>query len=482
MNRAAIRFGVLPAAGRGVRAWPKTHFIPKVMLEVGGKPLLQRNLEILRDQFGLTEIVVIVGHLGEQIRAFLGDGSRFQVRVTYVECADPAIGLARGLMLARSILVAPFVTILGDELYLGSNHARLLRDDDTFDAACAVLQTSALDTIRKNYAVSIDGDRIVGLEEKPERILNDLLGCGTYVFDPSIFAAIERTAPSPRSGRIELTDAIATLVRDGKHVKPLHLTGSYVNINSIEDQNSANYLVRNLEFSTYKVSVVIPAWNEEGSIGYVVRDFAPLVHEVVVADNRSTDKTAEIARACGARVVTTSLKGYGDALRCGIDHATGDLIVLVEADHSFRAKDLGKLLEFAKDADMVIGTRTTRQMIEQGTNMHGIVRWANVMVGKLIEALWWSQEPRFTDVGCTYRAIWRDVWTKIRPRVHGIGPEFSPELMIEVLRDHRRVIEIPVSYYRRVAGTSKHSAGFTQLARTALRMLRLIVRKRLGRD
>lgn len=482
MNRAAIRFGVLPAAGRGVRAWPKTHSIPKVLLEVGGKPLLQRNLEILRDQYGLTEIVVIVGHLGAHIREFLGDGARFQVRITYVECPDPSIGLARGLALARPVLTAPFVAILGDELYLGSNHASLLPADAEFDAACAVLQTSALDTIRKNYAVTLEGERIVALEEKPERIVNDWLGCGTYVFGPSIFDAIDRTPPSSRSGRVELTDAIATLVRDGKHVRALRLTGSYVNINSIEDQNSANYLVRNLEFATYKVSVVIPAWNEEGSIGYVVRDFRPLVHEVVVADNNSTDKTAEIARAAGARVVSTALRGYGDALRCGIDHATGDLLVLVEADHSFRAKDLGKLLEFAKDADMVIGTRTTRQMIEQGTNMHGIVRWANVLVGKFIEALWWSQEPRFTDVGCTYRAIWRDVYAKIRPRIRGIGPEFSPELMIEVLRGHRRVIEIPVSYYRRVAGTSKHSAGFMQLARTALRMLRLIVRKRLGRD
>src|SRR5690606_2427078 len=130
--------------------------------------------------------------------------------------------------------------------------------------------------------------------------------------------------------------------------------------------------------------------------------------------------------------------------------ATGDILVLVEADHSFRAKDLGKLLEFMKDADMVIGTRTTRQMIEQGTNMRGAVRWANVAFGKIIEALWWSQEPRFTDVGCTYRAIWRDVYEKIRPRLVGIGPEASPELMIELLRQRGRAIEIPVSYYPRL--------------------------------
>jgi hypothetical protein len=133
---------------------------------------------------------------------------------------------------------------------------------------------------------------------------------------------------------------------------------------------------------------------------------------------------------------------------------------------------------YLKDADMVVGTRTTRELIEQGTNMRGLVRWANVFVGKLVEALWWAQQPRFTDVGCTFRGIWKDAWLRIRDRVHGVGPEFSPEMMIEVLRARRRVIEIPVSYYRREVGVSKHSKDFWKLTRTALRMLRTIFAKR----
>ena len=73
---------------------------------------------------------------------------------------------------------------------------------------------------------------------------------------------------------------------------------------------------------------------------------------------------------------------------------------------------------------MVIGTRTTRQMIEQGANMEGPLRWGNVLAGKLVELLWWGQEPRFTDLGCSYRAIWKDAYLKIRDRLQGIGPEF----------------------------------------------------------
>ncbi len=113
--------------------------------------------------------------------------------------------------------------------------------------------------------------------------------------------------------------------------------------------------------------------------------------------------------------------------------------------------------------------------------MRGVVRWANVFVGKLIEALWWSQEPRFTDVGCTYRALWRDTYRSIRPLLRGVGPELSPEMMIAALLARKRVIEVPVSYHRRVGGESKHSAGYRHLARTALRMLRTILRMRFGR-
>ncbi len=481
MTVTPVRLAVLPAAGRGVRAYPRTIHIPKVLLEVAGKPLLVRNIEILRDQLGIRDFIVLIGHLGEQIRETLGDGSNLGVKVRFVEVTDPGIGLARGLQLARDLVHEPFVSVLGDELYLDSNHRDLLPPTEPWEAVCAVTTTDDPRKIMKNYSVRLDGDRIVGVEEKPTDVAGKLLGCGTYVFRPSIFDAIDRTPPSARSGRIELTDAIATLANEGKPVRAFHLTGNYFNINSVEDQNYANYLVRSGEYGRYRVSVVIPAWNEAGSIGTVIKDFLPHVAEVVVADNESTDGTGDIARKLGAKVFSKKLRGYGDALRHGMDQATGEIIVLIEADHSFRSKDLGKLLEFMKDADMVIGTRTTRQMVEQGTNMKGIVRWANVIVGKLIEALWWAQEPRFTDVGCTYRAIWREVYEKIRPRLVGVGPEFSPELMIEVLRQHRRVIEIPVSYYPRIAGESKHSAGFRQLAKTATKMLRLILKKRFGK-
>ncbi len=476
-----VRQALIPAAGAGVRAYPKTTYMPKVLLRVDGVPLIQRNIELLRDALGIRDIAIITGYLGEQIRTALGDGSTFEVSLSYIECEDVTDGLARGILLARDRFREPFVTILGDELYLNSNHAemRALFGRDC-DAACAVKRTEDNDLIRRNYSIRIVDGAIAGLVEKPQRLENDLMGCGTYYFTSRIFDAIERTPPSPRSGRVELTDAIDLLAREGR-VLPFELRGAYMNVNTEADYHLAQYTTRAKRAPDCTVSVVVPAFNEEASIGDVVRDFREHVTEVVVVDNSSTDRTAETARAAGARVETVKLRGYGDTIRHGLDVAGGDILVVVEADSSFRARDLHKLLEYLKDADMVVGTRTTRELIEQGTNMRGAVRVGNVVVAKLLELLWWRRRPRFTDVGCTYRALWRETYQRIRPLLRGVGPELSPEMMIAALQARLRIIEVPVSYHRRRAGASKHSANYLHISRTALRMLKTIARKRLER-
>ena len=95
-------------------------------------------------------------------------------------------------------------------------------------------------------------------------------------------------------------------------------------------------------------------------------------------------------------------------------------------------------------------------------------------------ASWWEREPRFTDVGCTYRALWKEAYEKIRPQLTRTDAAFSPEMMIEMLRVNGRVLEIPVSYYGRQGGESKHSGSLRHSIRTGLIMLNLIFRKRLN--
>lgn len=234
-------------------------------------------------------------------------------------------------------------------------------------------------------------------------------------------------------------------------------------------------------FRNRTVSLVVPAYNEEATIRQVVDEFRqePHLDEIVVVDNNCKDRTAEYARAAGARVVVEPRPGYGAALLGGMNAATGDILVLVEADGSFRARDVEKLLVYLDDADMVMGTRTTRQMLEQGANMRSILRWGNVFMAKFLQLLWLRpHEPRFTDVGCTFRALHRRTFEKIRPRLTQTGPAFSPEMMCAALQERCRIIEIPVTYANRIGGESKHSDTFGRQARTAWKMWKTICWKR----
>lgn len=210
-------------------------------------------------------------------------------------------------------------------------------------------------------------------------------------------------------------------------------------------------------FRNRTVSLVIPAYNEEETIAQVVEEFRqePHLDEIVVVDNNCKDRTAELAAKAGARVVAESRPGYGAALMAGMDAAKGDLLVLVEADGSFRARDVVKLLVYLDDADMVMGTRTTRQMVEQGANMRFLLRWGNVFMAKFLQLCWLRPaEPRFTDVGCTFRALARSTFARIRPRLRQTGPAFSPEMMCgpagalsrargarQLLPSHGRIVE-----------------------------------------
>lgn len=229
------------------------------------------------------------------------------------------------------------------------------------------------------------------------------------------------------------------------------------------------------------VSLVIPAYNEEETIRQVVEEFRqePNLDEIVVVDNNCRDRTAELAAAAGARVVAESRPGYGSALLAGMTAATGDILVLVEADGSFRARDVVKLLVYLDDAGMVMGTRTTRQMVEQGANMRFLLRWGNVFMAKFLQVCWLRpSEPRFTDVGCTFRALTRETFDKIKARLRETGPAFSPEMMCAALQERCRIIEVPVTYSPRMGGESKHSDTFGRQARTAWKMFRTICRKR----
>jgi glycosyltransferase involved in cell wall biosynthesis len=228
------------------------------------------------------------------------------------------------------------------------------------------------------------------------------------------------------------------------------------------------------------LSVVLPAYNEEPNIARAVEGFRALgiVDEIVVVDNNSRDRTAELARAAGARVVNEARQGYGFALRRGLAEATGDLVALCEPDGTFLPRDLHKLLAYSEDFDLVMGTRTTRELLWQEANMGWFLRVGNVVVAKLMEVL--HQGPSLSDCGCTFRLINRRGRDLILPGLTVGASHFLPDMTIQALRKGLRVIEIPLNYLGRV-GESKITGSLKGAVRTGLRMIGLIVAKRFAR-
>ncbi len=157
------------------------------------------------------------------------------------------------------------------------------------------------------------------------------------------------------------------------------------------------------------------------------------VDEVVVVDNNSRDTTAARAEAAGARVVREPRQGYGNALRRGLAEAQGEYVVLAEPDGTFMGKDVLKLLAYADDFDLVLGTRTTRELIWHGANMGWQLRWGNWVVAKLLQVLF--DGPSLSDCGCTLRLVRRSSAGRLLPRFTVGGSHFLPEMVCLALLD-----------------------------------------------
>ena len=232
-----------------------------------------------------------------------------------------------------------------------------------------------------------------------------------------------------------------------------------------------------------RVVVVFPAYNEEAGIAAAIADFrragGGVVDEVVAVDNNSRDGTADRIKASGATYILERRQGYGQALRRGMAEAAergADLIVLAEPDGTFAGKDVLKLLAFADDFDVVLGTRTTPELIWQEANMGRFLRWGNWVVAKLLQVLYGG--PSLSDCGCTLRLLHRDAYFAIRSRLTVGGSHFLPEMVCLCLQSGLRLIEVPVNYRGRT-GESKITGSPSRALQVGLNMIGLILWYRL---
>ncbi len=476
--------GLIPAAGRGVRAYPYTEMMPKSLLEVDGVPLLQRNIELMRDQLGIEQVYIVVGHFGARISERFGDGSALGVKLTYLENTELDRELPYSVYLGAKQISSYCCMILADECYVGSNHRQLL--ESPFEDAlitCGVTMAESPKNVRGNYSVELTDGRITGVIEKPQVVTSLLMGTGTYLLHPEALRRLATAFESDSAPPGDWSTWIDHLARSGEQIRAFEIEGKYVNVNGRVELNLANYMVRARAFEEKKASLVYVADEREESAGETVLRFAERaeIDEVVVATRRVTPSLERANENSKIRLVHVEGADtpVGSLLRRGLDEAQGDVLITAYSDDTFSPRDLPKLLVYLRDADLVVGTRTTRQMIEQGSNMRGSVRLAHVVLAKILELLWWRFDSRFSDICCVYRAVWKTTYGLIKDQLTSTGVEIFPEMVIEVLRARKRVIEIPINYYNNDL-ESPHVRGKYQNATTFLRIFALMVRKRVG--
>lgn len=227
-------------------------------------------------------------------------------------------------------------------------------------------------------------------------------------------------------------------------------------------------------YKGWRIGVVIPALNEEQAISRVIADIPDWVDEIVVVDNGSSDRTAEIAQQCGAVVVQESERGYGAACQAGIAALkNAGIVVFLDGDYSDHPDEMRDLLDpiIEARAELVVGSRVLGEA-ECGA-LTPQQRFGNWLACVLMRRLWGAA---YTDLG-PFRAIRRDALESLNMTDRKFG--WTVEMQIKAAKTGLASREIPVSYRPRI-GASKISGTLRGSFKAGVGILGLIARSALS--
>jgi glucose-1-phosphate thymidylyltransferase len=231
--------GLILSGGRGTRLRPLTYTSAKQLVPVANKPVLFYAIEALAGA-GIRDIGIVVGDTQAEIRAAVGDGSRWDVHVDYIE-QDAPRGLAHAVKISEAFVGnEPFVMYLGDNL-LNQDLGRFVREFERDRPAAQILLARVPNPQVFGVAELRDG-LVVRLVEKPVEPVSDLALVGVYMFGPAVFESVQRISPSFRN-ELEITDAIQDLIDRGLTVKPHIVDGWWKDTGRLEDMLEANRLI-----------------------------------------------------------------------------------------------------------------------------------------------------------------------------------------------------------------------------------------------
>jgi len=242
-----------------------------------------------------------------------------------------------------------------------------------------------------------------------------------------------------------------------------------------------------------KICMIIPTYNEELSIGDVIRDFTDqkFVRQIIVVDNNSDDDTVKIAKECNATVITKDEnKGYSHSLVLGLKEALktdANIIGTVEADGTFNGYDLNKMIPYLDNCNMVIGSRQYQIISQKDNQNSGFFVWGNFFLAKLIQIKYLSYKHmgivNLTDVGCVYRLIKRDSLEKIiedltyedgERAIGGVG--IGLHITMVGIEKNLKIIEIPVTFKKRIGESKLSGVGTKKAIGIGLKFLWLILK------
>jgi len=223
---------VIICGGKGKRLSPLTSNLPKSLVSVKGKPLLGHIVDYFK-RFS-DDFIFIFEKDNVGLEEFI---KTLPVKSKCIIEEDPK-GIANAISLAKDFIEDKFIVSLGDCLYNGD-----FDFPDDADHGFGVVEADNIDDIKRSYSVELVDGKPYRVVEKPTEIPNNLCGMGVYLFNKNVFDHIKTTKPSDRTGKVEITDVLQSLISSKEKIRPLLFNGKYLNVTYPEDIKRAEEML-----------------------------------------------------------------------------------------------------------------------------------------------------------------------------------------------------------------------------------------------
>ena len=229
--------GIILHGGHGTRLRPLTHTGPKQLLPIANKPMSEYCVDAIRD-CGISEIAIIIGGIGSnKVKEYYGDGSKFNVKITYIEQDEPK-GIAHAINLCQEFIGdEKFLVFLGDNI-IQKPIADFVENFNKSDYDATVLLCEVDNPSRFGIA-DVENEKIVKITEKPKNPTSNLAVTGIYLLTPLIFEVIDNLKPSWRN-ELEITDALDNLLKQNDNIGYETITDYWKDTGTPEDILNAN--------------------------------------------------------------------------------------------------------------------------------------------------------------------------------------------------------------------------------------------------